>query len=65
MGDTLFERFRRDQKNRLGQTVKGKADEIALKMDINFKCSNQWLQSFKNTHNITWHSVTGEGASAE
>jgi hypothetical protein len=44
------------QKNRLAvdeQTMKGKADEIAVKMGINFKCSNGWLQHFKERNNIT------------
>jgi hypothetical protein len=56
MEDELFEWFCRAQKNRLavdGQAVKGKADEIALKMGINFKCSNGWLLSFKERHDIT------------
>jgi hypothetical protein len=48
-----------------GQMVKRKADEVALKMYINFKCSNAWLQSFKERCNIMWHSVSGEGASAD
>jgi hypothetical protein len=62
MEEELFEWFCHARKNRLavgGQTVKGKADEIAL------KCSNGWLQHFKERHNITWHSLSGEGASAD
>jgi hypothetical protein len=50
MEHELFEWLCHARKNRLavdGQTVKGKADEIALKMGINFKCSNIWLQPFK------------------
>ena len=43
------------------QTVKGTADEIAMKIGINFKCSNGWLQCY----NITCHSLSGEGASAD
>ncbi|GFG38101.1 hypothetical protein Cfor_07271 [Coptotermes formosanus] len=34
-------------------------------MGINFKCSNGWLQCFKERHNITWCTVSGEGASAD
>jgi hypothetical protein len=41
-----------------GQTVKAKANEIVLKLGVNFKCSNGWLQHFKESRNITWHSVS-------
>jgi hypothetical protein len=41
-----------------------KAVETALKICINFKCSNGWLQHFKERHDTTWHSVSG-GASAD
>jgi hypothetical protein len=30
-----------------GPTVKEKANEIALKMEIEFQCLNGWLQRFK------------------
>jgi hypothetical protein len=33
-------------------------------MGINLKCSTGWLQRFKERRNITWHSVSGGGASA-
>jgi hypothetical protein len=68
MEGKLFEWFCHARKNRLavdGQTVKGTADEIALKMGINFKCSNGWLQRFTDRHNITWHTVSGKGASTD
>jgi len=45
--------------------VKVKADEIALKTGINFKRSNRWLQHLKQKGNITWHSVSEEGAAAD
>jgi len=41
-----------------------KAVETTLKICTNFKCSNGWLQHFKERHDITWHSVSG-GASAD
>jgi CTP-dependent riboflavin kinase len=44
--------------------VKVKADETALKMGINFKRSNRWMQHLKEKGNITWHSVS-EGAVAD
>jgi len=44
--------------------VQMKADETALKICINFKCSSGWLQHFKERRYITWHSVSG-GASAD
>jgi len=50
MEHKLFEWFRHARENRLpvdGQMVKVKADEIALKMGINFKCSNRWTQHLK------------------
>jgi len=55
MEDNLFERFCHVRENRLpvdGQMVKVKADEIALKMGINFKCSNRWTQHLKERGNI-------------
>jgi hypothetical protein len=56
MEDKLYGWFCHARKNRLalhGQMVKGKAHEITLKMGINFKCSNRWLQPFIERHNIT------------
>jgi hypothetical protein len=35
-----------------GQTVKANSDETALKMGIDFKFSNRWLQKFKERWNI-------------
>jgi hypothetical protein len=64
MEDELFEWFCHVRENRLavdGQTVKGKADEIVLKMGV---LHNGWLQHFSERHNLTWHTVSGEGASA-
>jgi hypothetical protein len=58
MENELFEWFCHARKNRLavdGQTVNGKADEIALKMGINFKRSNGWLQPF--IEDITLHDT--------
>jgi len=67
MEDNLFERFCHARENRLlvdGQMVEVKADEIALKMGINFKCSNRWTQLLKERGNITWHPAS-EGAAAD
>jgi transposase len=36
-----------------GQTVKAEADDIAQKVGIGFKCSNRWLQQFRERWNIT------------
>jgi hypothetical protein len=44
-----------------GQMVNVMADELALKMTVDFKCSNGWRQQFKDR----WQSVNGEDASAE
>jgi Tc5 transposase DNA-binding domain. len=65
MEDRLLKWFCHAQNYSLAvDTVEVKADEIALKMCINFKCSNGWLQHFKERHNITCHSVSG-GAAAD
>jgi transposase len=45
--------------------VKVKADEIALKIGVNFKHSNRWMQRLKERGNITWHSASEEGAASE
>lgn len=44
-----------------GQMVNAAADELTLKMTVDFKCSNGWQQQFKDR----WQSVNGEGASAD
>jgi hypothetical protein len=44
-----------------GQTVNVTAHESALKMTVDFKCSNGWQQQFKDR----WESVNGEDASAD
>jgi len=43
-----------------GEMVNVTADESALKMTVDFKCSNGWQQQFKDR----WQSVNGEDASA-
>jgi len=43
--------------------VKVKADEIALKMGINFKCSNRWTQHLKERGNIMAMSKWRRGCS--
>jgi hypothetical protein len=43
------------------QMVNVMADELALKMTVDFKCSNGWRQQFKDR----WQSVNGEDASAQ
>jgi len=48
-----------------GQTVKSKANEIGMKMGINFKCSSGWLQHFKERCNITRKSVSRGDAAAD
>jgi hypothetical protein len=40
--------------------VKGKANEISLKIGIEFQCLNGWLQWFKQQRNITWQAINGE-----
>jgi hypothetical protein len=47
-----------------GPTIKEKANEIALKLGIEFQCSNGWLQRFKR-RNITWQAMSGEGSSVD
>jgi len=42
------------------QTVKTKADEIALKVGIYLKCSNTWLLYFKERGHVMWQSVWRE-----
>jgi transposase len=34
-------------------------------MGIDFKCSYRWLQRFREQWNVTWQSVSREGASEE
>lgn len=48
-----------------GPLVKEKADMIALKSGIEFKCSNGWLQRFQKRNNIVSLRVTGEGSSVD
>jgi hypothetical protein len=45
--------------------VKEKANEIALKMQIEFQCSNGWLQLFKKRYNITWQAISGESPAVD
>jgi hypothetical protein len=45
--------------------VKAKADEIALKLGIGFKCTNGWQQRLKESWNIASQSVSGRGASGD
>jgi hypothetical protein len=54
--DELFEWFCHAHANNIpvGPMVKEKANEIALKMGIEFQCSNGWLQRFKQRRNIIW-----------
>jgi predicted 3-demethylubiquinone-9 3-methyltransferase (glyoxalase superfamily) len=67
MENELLEWFCHAQANSVAvddQTVKARADEIALKMGTDFKCSNGWLQS-KDRWKITWQPVSSEGAPAD
>lgn len=41
-----------------GQMVNVTADELALMITVDFKCSNGWQQQFKDR----WQSVNGEDA---
>jgi hypothetical protein len=45
--------------------VKEKANEIALKMEIEFQCSNGWVQRFKQRRNITWQAISGESLAVD
>jgi hypothetical protein len=37
----------------------GKTGDISLNVGINFKYSSRWLQHFKESCKIAWHSVSG------
>jgi hypothetical protein len=48
-----------------GPIVKENAVKIALKMGIEFKCSNEWLQCFKEWWNIAWQAMSRETTSTD
>jgi hypothetical protein len=48
-----------------GPTIEEKDNEIAMKLGIEFHCSNSWLQQFKQWRNITWQSMSEEGSSVD
>lgn len=56
--DALLKRFTsvRDQNLPIsGQMLTTKAEEFAKRLDhLEFKCSNGWLDRFKDRHNITF-----------
>lgn len=64
----LFDWFCQARANNIplsGPFVKEKAKYIALKMGIDFECSNGWLQRFQHRHNISALCIKGEGASVD
>jgi hypothetical protein len=65
--DELFGWFCHARANILveGPMVREKPNEIALKMEIEFQCSNGWLQLFKQRRNITWQAISGESSAVD
>jgi hypothetical protein len=66
--DELFEWFCHAHAKNIpveGPMVKEQANEIALKMGLEFQCSNGWLQRFKQQRNITWQAISGESSAAD
>ncbi|XP_037508922.1 tigger transposable element-derived protein 4-like [Rhipicephalus sanguineus] len=48
-----------------GIVLKAKVEEIALKMDIEFACSDGWLDRFRKRHELVFRSVAGEAAAVD
>jgi hypothetical protein len=66
--DELFEWFCHARTKNIpveDSMVKEKVNEIALKMLIEFQCSNGWLQQFKQRQNIRWQAISGESLAAD
>jgi hypothetical protein len=66
--DELFGWFCRARANNIpveGPMVEEKANEIALKMGIEFHCSNACLLRFKQRRNITWQAICGDNSAVD
>ena len=50
-----------------GEVLKAKAEELALQLDSDepWTCSDDWLSQWKNGHNITYKTVSGENAAVD
>lgn len=49
-----------------GPIMREKAEELALRMDIeDFKCSDGWISRFKERHGLAFKSVSGEAAAVD
>ena len=50
-----------------GEVLKAKAEELALQLDSTepWNCSDGWLSRWKNRHNITYKTVSGENAAVD
>ncbi|KAH6939316.1 hypothetical protein HPB50_016942 [Hyalomma asiaticum] len=40
-----------------GVVLKAKAEEIALRMDVEFACSDGWLDRFQKRHGLVFRSI--------
>lgn len=48
-----------------GSIIKEKAEQIALRLGIEFQASNGWIDRFKNRYGIVYKCVSGESASVD
>nr|XP_037285031.1 tigger transposable element-derived protein 4-like [Rhipicephalus microplus] len=48
-----------------GVVLKAKAEEIALRMNIEFACSDGWLDRFRKRHGLVFRSIAGEAAAVD
>ena len=63
-----FKKMRSQNKPIDGPTIQAKALEFARELRIqedSFKASNGWLSSWRARHNVTYGSITGEGAAVD
>ena len=61
-----FLRQQRQENYITGAVIREKALQYAISMGLHdFKCSANWIQSFKERHNIKVYRLHGEGQSAD
>ncbi|XP_037555333.1 tigger transposable element-derived protein 4 [Dermacentor silvarum] len=48
-----------------GVVLKAKAEEVALRMNLKFSCSDGWLDRFRKRHGLVFRSIVGESAAVD
>ncbi|XP_064488392.1 tigger transposable element-derived protein 4-like [Ornithodoros turicata] len=48
-----------------GPVLRAKGEEIATRLDIEFSCSDGWMDRFRKRHGLVFRSVVGEAAAVD